>query len=79
MSKVKETQSLVSAAVDPLIGMLGGMVGTGSLRSSQTRSRSRYVVVIFVPRFFVQRFTTSASLYQTHDIYAIVPKHTELY
>jgi arginine/serine-rich splicing factor 12 len=43
MSKVKETQSLVSAAVDPIMGMFGGMVGSGSLRSSQTRSRSRQV------------------------------------
>lgn len=45
MSKVKETQSLVSAAVDPLIGILGGIVGSGagttSMRSSHTRSRSR--------------------------------------
>lgn len=37
MSKVKEAQSLVSAAVDPLMGMLGGV----SARSSRTRSRSR--------------------------------------
>ena len=37
MSKVKEAQSLVSAAVDPLMGMLGG----SSARSSRTRSRSR--------------------------------------
>merc|ERR1739848_158631 len=37
MTKVKEAQSLVSAAVDPLMGMLGGV----SARSSRTRSRSR--------------------------------------
>jgi len=29
MSRVKETQSLVSAAVDPLIGMLGGILPSG--------------------------------------------------
>ena len=39
MTKVKEAQSLVSAAVDPLMGMLGG--ATSSARSSRTRSRSR--------------------------------------
>merc|ERR1719273_648032 len=41
MTKVKEAQSLVSAAVDPLMGMLGGGSGGVSARSSRTRSRSR--------------------------------------
>ena len=46
MTKVKEAQSLVSAAVDPLMGMLGSSGGTTtatatSARSSRTRSRSR--------------------------------------
>merc|ERR1719187_1226787 len=41
MTKVKEAQSLVSAAVDPLMGMLGGVSGGVSARSSRTRSRSR--------------------------------------
>ena len=44
MTKVKEAQSLVSAAVDPLMGILGGGTTTttsASARSSRTRSRSR--------------------------------------
>lgn len=41
MSKVKEAQSLVSAAVDPLMGMLGVSSSATSIRSSKTRSRSR--------------------------------------
>merc|ERR1712021_142286 len=43
MSKVKEAQSLVSAAVDPLMGMLGGTTTSAgtTARSSRTRSRSR--------------------------------------
>jgi len=42
MTKVKEAQSLVSAAVDPLMGMLGGTASAGTTaRSSRTRSRSR--------------------------------------
>eukprot|EP00095_Tigriopus_kingsejongensis_P007833 maker-scaffold1207_size55689-snap-gene-0.15 protein:Tk07833 transcript:maker-scaffold1207_size55689-snap-gene-0.15-mRNA-1 annotation:"probable splicing arginine serine-rich 7" len=40
MSKVKEAQSLVSAAVDPLMGMLSGN-GRGSHTRSRSRSRSR--------------------------------------
>lgn len=39
MSRVKEAQSLVSAAVDPLMGILTGV--SSSARNSQTRSRSR--------------------------------------
>ncbi len=39
MSRVKEAQSLVSAAVDPLMGILTGV--SASARNSQTRSRSR--------------------------------------
>ena len=38
MSKVKEAQSLVSAAVDPLMGMLGA---SSSARTSRSRSRSK--------------------------------------
>merc|ERR1711935_1094363 len=43
MTKVKEAQSLVSAAVDPLMGMLGGTTTSAgtTARSSRTRSRSR--------------------------------------
>ena len=41
MTKVKEAQSLVSAAVDPIMGILGGGSGGVSARSSRTRSRSR--------------------------------------
>merc|ERR1719270_1792365 len=40
MTKVKEAQSLVSAAVDPLMGMLGG-TASGVTSRSKTRSRSR--------------------------------------
>merc|ERR1711935_837329 len=41
MTKVKEAQSLVSAAVDPLMGMLGGVSTGVSARSSRSRTRSR--------------------------------------
>jgi arginine/serine-rich splicing factor 12 len=42
MSRVKEAQSLVSAAVDPLMGMLGGVGRSRSRsRSRRTRTRSR--------------------------------------
>ena len=46
MSKVKEAQSLVSAAVDPLMGMFGGVTSRSRTRSrsrskSRRRSRSR--------------------------------------
>ena len=39
MNKVKEANCLVSAAVDPLIGMLGGVASSAALRYKARQSR----------------------------------------
>jgi hypothetical protein len=57
MSKVKETQSLVSAAVDPLMGILGGMNTsgvTGLIFHSYIKSKFYFLIIqIFCTVFTV--------------------------